>query len=70
MSVEDLIQEEINFVVQINAKKRAILMVKRNLKENEVLNKIKSNTATEKLLKDQKIRKIIFVSNKLINIII
>jgi len=45
-------------------------MVKRNLKENEVLNKIKSNTATEKLLKDQKIRKIIFVSNKLINIII
>jgi leucyl-tRNA synthetase len=70
VSVEDLIQEEINFVVQINAKKRAILMVKRNLKENEVLNKIKSNTATEKLLKDQKIRKIIFVSNKLINIII
>ena len=70
VSREDLIQEEINFVVQINAKKRAILMVKRDLKENEVLNEIKSNTATKKLLKDQKIRKIIFVSNKLINIII
>jgi leucyl-tRNA synthetase len=70
VSREDLIQEEINFVVQINAKKRAILMVKRDLKENEVLNEIKSNTTTKKLLKDQKIRKIIFVSNKLINIII
>ena len=67
---EDLIQEEINFVVQINAKKRAILLVKRDLKENEVLNEIKSNVATEKLLKNQKVKKIIFVSNKLINIII
>jgi len=70
VSGEDLIQEQINFVVQINAKKRAILMVKRDLKEDEVLNEIKLNVATEKLLKNQKVRKIIFVSNKLINIII
>ena len=70
VSGEDLIQEEINFVVQINAKKRAILLVKRDLKENEVLNEIKSNVATEKLLKNQKVKKIIFVSNKLINIIV
>ena len=70
VSGEDLIQEEINFVVQINAKKRAILKVKRDLKESEVLKKIKSNEATEKLLKNQKVRRIIFVSNKLINIII
>ena len=70
VSGEDLIQEEINFVVQINAKKRAILIVKRDLKENDILDKIKSNIATEKLLKNQKVRKIIFVSNKLINIII
>ena len=66
----DLIQEEINFVIQINAKKRAILIVKRDLKENEILHEIKSNVSTEKLLKDQKVKKIIFVSNKLINIII
>ena len=70
VSGEDLIQEEINFVIQINAKKRAILVVKRDLKENEILDEIKSNVSTAKLLKDQKVKKIIFVSNKLINIII
>ncbi|MDC0941356.1 leucine--tRNA ligase [Candidatus Pelagibacter sp.] len=70
VSKEELIEEQINFVVQINGKKRALLMTKRDLKENEILNEIKSNIVTEKLLRDKIIRKIIFVSNKLINIII
>jgi leucyl-tRNA synthetase len=70
VSKEELIEEEINFVVQINGKKRAILKVKRNVKENEILKEIKSSTETEKLLKGQKIQKTIFVSNKLINIIL
>ena len=70
VSNEELIEEQINFVVQINGKKRALLMTKRYLDENEILNEIKSNIVTEKLLRDKIIRKIIFVSNKLINIII
>ena len=70
VSKEDLIEEEINFVVQINGKKRAILKVKRDTKENEILEGIKSNTEVEKFLKDQKIQKTIFVSNRLINIIL
>ena len=36
VSKEDLIEEEINFVVQINGKKRVILMVKRDLNEKEM----------------------------------
>ena len=70
VSKEQLIEEEINFVVQINGKKRALLKVKRDLKENEILNEIKLNKDTEKLTKNQKIQKTIFVSNRLINIIL
>jgi leucyl-tRNA synthetase len=70
VSKDELIQEEINFVIQINGKKRAILRLKRDLDENEILNEIESNIDVKKLLKDQKIQKTIFVSNRLINIIL
>ena len=70
VSKEELIEEEINFVIQINGKKRLILKVNRDIDENSILNKIKSNSETEKLLQNQKIKKTIFVSNRLINIII
>ncbi len=65
-----MIEEEVNFVVQINGKKRAILKVNRDIDENSILNKIKSNNETEKLIQNKKIKKTIFVSNRLINIII
>jgi len=67
---EELIEEEINFVIQINGKKRAILKVNRDIDERAILNKINSNSETEKLLQNQKIKKTIFVSNRLINIIL
>ncbi|MDA7446324.1 leucine--tRNA ligase [Candidatus Pelagibacter ubique] len=70
ISKEDLIEEDINFVVQINGKKRAILKVKRDVVEKEILEIIKTNLEIEKFLKDQKIKKSIFVPNRLINIIL
>jgi leucyl-tRNA synthetase len=70
ISKEDLIEEDINFVVQINGKKRAILKVKRDVVEKEILEVIKSNLEIEKFLKDQTIKKSIFVPNRLINIIL
>ena len=70
VSKEELVEEEINFVIQINGKKRSILKVNRDIDENSILNKIKSNNETQKLLQNQKIKKTIFVSNRLINIII
>ena len=70
VSKEEIIEEEINFVVQINGKKRALLKVKRNTSENEILRKIKSDSETKKILQNQKIQKTIFVSNRLINIIL
>ena len=51
-------------------KKRSILKTKRDMSENEILKEIKSNNETKKLLKDQKVGKTIFVSNRLINIIL
>ena len=69
-SKDQLVDENINFVVQINGKKRAILKVKRDVDEKSVLKEIQFNKETEKLLKDQKIQKTIFVSNRLINIIL
>jgi len=67
---EDLIEEKINFVVQINGKKRAILNIKRDMIKNDIIEIIKINTEVEKFFKEQKIKKSIFVPNRLINIII
>ena len=70
VSKKDLIEDEINLVVQINGKKRAIINVKRDITEKEILKEIKTNQEMEKFFKDQKTKKIIFVPNRLINIII
>ena len=70
ISKNELIEEEINFVVQINGKKRALLKVKRDVEEDQILNEIKSNPNIEKFLQNKKIIKTIFVSNRLINIIL
>ena len=70
VSKELIIEENINFVVQINGKKRALLNVKRDTNEKNILEEILSNQNTKKLLQDQKILKTIFVSNRLINIIL
>ncbi len=67
---DDLIEDAINFVVQINGKKRAILKIKRDVVEKEILEIIKLNLEIEKFLKEQIIKKTIFVPNRLINIIL
>ena len=70
VSKEDLIEENVNFVVQINGKKRALLSVKRDLDQKAILKEVHINKGAEKFLQNQKILKIIFVPNRLINIIL
>jgi len=70
VSKVDLIEEDINFVVQINGKKRSILMVKRDTIEKRILETIKLNPEIEKFFKGQEIKKVVFVPNRLINIIL
>ena len=63
-------EDKINYIVQINGKKRAILNESRDIDQNSLLNKIKLNKLSEKYLKDKSINKIIFVKNRLINLLI
>ena len=65
-----LIEENINFVIQINGKKRGLIKANRNISENEILKLIKENTEINKYIKNQELKKKIFVPNKLINIIV
>ena len=51
---EDLIEEKVNFVVQINGKKRAILNIKRDMIENDIIGIIKINVEVEKFFKESK----------------
>ncbi len=64
------VTERIKFAVQINGKTRAILEIKKDLKENEIARMILENSKTNKYLKNKKIKKTIFINNKIINYII
>ena len=70
VSKNELIEDNINFVLQINGKKRAILNVKKDLDEKSLLIEFNKNPETRRFLKNQEIKKTIFVSNRLINIIL
>ena len=65
-----LIEENINFVVQINGKKRGILKIKRNIDEDKILNEIYNEQILSKYIDGKKIKKKIYIPNKLINIIV
>ena len=62
--------EKIKFVIQINGKKRAILNIKKGLHEKEILDIVKKDKIIYKYLDKQNIKKIIFVENRLMNILI
>ena len=62
--------DEINFVVQINGKTRGILSINIGLTESEVLSLITKNSKLTNYIKNKKIKKTIFISDKLINIIV
>ena len=58
-----------NFVVQINGRKRAILNAKKDIKENDLLKLAKENKMIDRYLDKKDIKKIIFVQNRLMNIL-
>ncbi len=62
-------KDKIDYVVQINGKKRAILNDNRDIDQESLLLKIKSNKIVSKYIKDKSINKVIFVKNRLINLL-
>ena len=68
---ENLVEEnETKIVIQINGKKREILSCKKGLDEEDISNLIMENEKLKKLIIDKKIKKKIFIKDKLINLII
>ncbi len=65
-----LVEDKIDYVIQINGKKRAILNENRDIDQESLLTKIKTNKISQKYLKDKSINKVIFVKNRLINLLI
>ena len=63
-------EETISIIVQINGKKRSILNTKKGLGETEILDYSKKDKNIFKYLDNKKIVKIIFIKDKLINILL
>ena len=67
---ELLVENTVNFVVQINGKKRGIINSKRNIAEEQLFQIILDEPTLKKYIENKKIKKRIFIPNRLINIII
>ena len=68
---ENLIKKDtVEYVIQINGKKRAILKYMKDISQEELIKEIKNNQKTKKIIEDKKINKCFFVKNRLINILI
>ena len=67
---ELLKNETVNLVIQVNGKKRDILIVKKDINENELLKMVNSNEKIKNFIINKKIMKKIFVPNKIINLIV
>ncbi len=65
-----IIDEEIKIVVQVNGKVRAEMMINKEDSETKIKNKAIKNQSISKYLSNKKFKKLIYVKNKLINIVI
>ena len=65
-----LIEDIIQYVVQINGKKRGIIKAERDMLENNLIKLIYQQNNLSKYLEKKEIKKKIYIPNKLINIIV
>ena len=64
------LDEKIKFAIQINGKTREIIEVKKNLDQKNAINESRKSKRIDDQLTKKKIKKIIFVKNKIINYLI
>ena len=70
IDIKNLIQENTKYVIQFNGKTRQVIEEKNNLTKEQLVILIKKDTKLVKYINDvNEIKKIIFIPNKLINII-
>ena len=65
-----VVEARANIVVQINGKKRCLINTVIDIDENNLITTIKDDPAIKKYLSEKKIKKTIYIKNKLINILI
>ena len=61
--------ENIEFVIQINGKKKAILSATKDIDEKTLMDQIKKDAKIGKIFEEKEINKVFFVKNRLINIL-
>ena len=59
-----------NIVIQINGKKRGLILIENNISKDDLIEKIKKESEINKFLNGKNIIKSIYIENKLINLII
>ena len=69
-NANELEERDVNIVVQINGKKRAILNTKKGTTEKILLENTKKDRNISKYLENKQIKKTIFVQDRLINILV
>ncbi len=62
--------EEINFVIQVNGKKRSLIKTSKDISEKELIELVHRDKNLKKYLNEKEILKKIFVKNRLMNIIV
>ena len=63
-------EDTVEYVIQINGKKKTTIKCMKDISEEELIEKINNNQNTKKILESKKIKKCFFVKNRLINILI
>ena len=63
-------EKDMQIVIQINGKKRALIKVDKNIDQEDLYKLIIDDQKISKYIKDNKIQKKIYVKNKLVNLII
>ena len=62
--------DKVNIVIQINGKKRGLINTKSNTKEEDLFKIINDDKSINKYLDGEKIKRKIYVKDKLMNIIV
>ena len=70
LNQEYLKNENIDYVIQVNAKKRTIINAQIDIEQDKILNIAKNDNLLDKYLNNKSIKKVIFVKNRLLNILI
>ena len=63
-------ESEVKIIIQINGKLRAEIMIEIDQSEEEIKNKALKEEAVLKYTADKEIKKVIYVKNRLVNIVL